>query len=890
MKSLEKMLAKPLLVFKKYHMPILILVSILVIFLLFSLLRINKIIDALELKLYDFRTIVYVRTQAKTPDPDIVLLIHDNESNRIINDTKDLGVTKWPFPRDKWQTVLMFLNAAPDKLSLFDVKFDSKSQDSKDDEVFAKAVKNSDNVVLAYIMSTSFSNILPDINNNFKELNEKQNKLEKKQTKLEQKQMSYFDFLDAYLNIYINVALSNINVNKSIVDLYKEKFIFIPKEQYLQLKTYTLLSISFLTSQGESESFLEAAHDIGIINMPYDDNITEVCRDNKPLWRYQNTSLFGQHLALIPASIINGVQYSFTKNILGQYFNINNRTFAINKEGNIYINWRKKPVGDNPNSPGAFKTYPLAKVFVYEKFQTMNPLEGFYETPEDQKYLYWHSHYNNLVLNPVEDVYFNYLAYYMGLYLAENDFSYYNSYSNNLIRMSRNNSSVQFLNYLKEIEYLKHQNYFYNKLNLVSFTPSLSEYPGFGDLSFDNIGLAKPFSPISKIMDITYDKNFNPELFINKYVILGEATATGDVHSVSISKVYPGPEIVATAMDNYLNDGTWDSLLVRKAPWWIDVIVAIFFIYITIMSILKTDTYVSNISVFLSMLVIFVLFNVILFIIPFTRLWLNMVYPTFFILLAAISTIAYKNMVIDKDKNQIKNLFGKFVSPQVLESVLANPDMLSVKVPIKKEMTVLFSDIRDFTSKSEQIPPMELIPQLNEYFTEMVEVIIMDYNGTLDKYMGDAIMAFWGDPVPMEDHAKNAVLAALAMQQHLKLLNERWEKESKPPMSIGIGINSGEMIVGHMGSPRLVDYTVLGDNVNIASRVEGLNKQYGTEILITEATYELVKDIVEVAFLDSVTVKGKTKTINVYNVLKLKDNVNVNFDNNPTLFIDGEIK
>ncbi|MGD9580429.1 MAG: adenylate/guanylate cyclase domain-containing protein, partial [Vampirovibrionia bacterium] len=492
---------------------------------------------------------------------------------------------------------------------------------------------------------------------------------------------------------------------------------------------------------------------------------------------------------------------------------------------------------------------------------------------------------NDEITGDFADYSLNFYHNYMGL---ENCYSY------NLFRLAQNSDTVNFINYLKDIEYLRTLNYKYND-NSVFYKnlsyPDVNHLPGYFGLNYkSNLPLKGNEPIISQVMDVTYDSDFKPEFFINKLVILGECTATGDVHSVPISKVYPGPEIVATSMDNYLNDGTAFSLLVRKAPWWIDLIIVVIFITITLFAVLKTNNILSNINIFLAILAIFLFFNVLLFILPFIRLWTNAVYPTFFIILTAISTITYKNIVIDKDKNMIKNLFGKFVSPQILESVLQNPDMLSIKEPIKKEMTVLFSDIRDFTTKSEKIPPMELIPQLNEYFTEMVEVIIMKYNGTLDKYMGDAIMAFWGDPVPMEDHAQNAVLAALAMQKHLQLLNEKWEKEGKPPLNIGIGLNSGEMIVGHMGSPRLVDYTVLGDNVNIASRVEGLNKNYGTEIIITESTYELVKDIVDVEFLDSVTVKGKTKTINIYNVVKLKDNVNVNFDNNPTLFLEKGIK
>ena len=147
----------------------------------------------------------------------------------------------------------------------------------------------------------------------------------------------------------------------------------------------------------------------------------------------------------------------------------------------------------------------------------------------------------------------------------------------------------------------------------------------------------------------------------------------------------------------------------------------------------------------------------------------------------------------------------------------------------------------------------------------MVEVIL-SYNGTLDKYIGDAIMAFYNDPVKMDNHALQAVLTAIEMKKKLAELNEKWQKQGKSPLNIGIGINTGEMIVGHMGSPRLIDYTVIGDNVNLASRIESLTKQYGVTILISESTYNEVKDNVDARYIDEVTVKGKKNAVKIYEV------------------------
>ncbi len=148
---------------------------------------------------------------------------------------------------------------------------------------------------------------------------------------------------------------------------------------------------------------------------------------------------------------------------------------------------------------------------------------------------------------------------------------------------------------------------------------------------------------------------------------------------------------------------------------------------------------------------------------------------------------------------------------------------------------------------------------------EMVEIVLM-YNGTFDKFIGDAVMAFWGDPLPMEDHAERAVMTALDMIDKLHHLNIKWEEEGKSKLNIGIGINSGDMLVGYMGSSRIVDYTVIGDNVNLASRLEGLNKYLGTNIIISESTYESVKDMVNVTHHREVQVKGKNQLVKIYSI------------------------
>jgi len=205
------------------------------------------------------------------------------------------------------------------------------------------------------------------------------------------------------------------------------------------------------------------------------------------------------------------------------------------------------------------------------------------------------------------------------------------------------------------------------------------------------------------------------------------------------------------------------------------------------------------------------------------------------------------------------------VSTSVVNEILRHPEQLKLGGD-KKELTVLFSDIRGFTSISEGLSPEELVHLLNEYLTVMTD-IVFKHEGTLDKYMGDAIMAIYGAPFEQEDHAARACLSALEMMEALKLLNKKWMGEGKPPLDIGIGINTGLMMVGNMGSEQLFDYTVMGDAVNLGSRLESANKSYRTNILISESTYEEVREEFVCMEVDSVRVKGKNLPVKIYQLL-----------------------
>ncbi|MCX7797275.1 MAG: adenylate/guanylate cyclase domain-containing protein [Melioribacter sp.] len=239
--------------------------------------------------------------------------------------------------------------------------------------------------------------------------------------------------------------------------------------------------------------------------------------------------------------------------------------------------------------------------------------------------------------------------------------------------------------------------------------------------------------------------------------------------------------------------------------------------------------------------------------------------PSLAIILGYFSSTAYHFLRERQQNVLIKGMFSHYVSKAVVNELISNPEKLRLGGE-KKVLTVMFSDIANFTTFAEKKQPEELVSFINQFLNEMSEIIIAN-DGTLDKYLGDAVMAFWGAPIEVKDHAYKACLTALQMQTRLTQLREIWTSKNEASIHIRIGINTGEVIVGNIGGKKRFDYTVLGDNVNLASRLEGANKEYGTSIMISESTYELVKDKFLVRYLDLVRVKGKTKPTAIYELI-----------------------
>ncbi|GAB1482801.1 hypothetical protein MASR2M78_16170 [Treponema sp.] len=314
-----------------------------------------------------------------------------------------------------------------------------------------------------------------------------------------------------------------------------------------------------------------------------------------------------------------------------------------------------------------------------------------------------------------------------------------------------------------------------------------------------------------------------------------------------------GIEIHTNALNTILMDN-----FIKEVPAWLDFLVLL-------VAVLGISYLCSRRSALLSIIVVFIGiiagFIGISFIFEFFNLVVDFPKPSIGMLFAFAAIISYRAMTEESDKKMIRATFGKYVSPKVVDQILENPPELG---GVDKELTVLFSDIRGFTTLSENMSPQELVNHLNLYLTAMTD-LILDYGGTLDKYVGDEIMCFWGAPISQQDHAIRACRSALRQMEKLHELNEHWPESRR--INIGIGLNSGIMTVGNMGSPGRMNYTLMGDNVNLGARLEGTNKQYGTNIIVSEFTYGLVKDYFIFRELDNIRVKGKNKPVLIYELI-----------------------
>lgn len=349
----------------------------------------------------------------------------------------------------------------------------------------------------------------------------------------------------------------------------------------------------------------------------------------------------------------------------------------------------------------------------------------------------------------------------------------------------------------------------------------------------------------------------DPALFKNRIVIVG-ATAEGlnEAFTTSFARgEINGPEVHANMVDAFLAH----RMLTRAPAWvtmgWVVGAVAT----VGVAGAFLNAWLTGGVAALFAALLVWQSVSL------FARgTWISVVIPLLALVLAFVGDLAWKYFVEGREKRQVKKLFSRYVSRDVYDQLVANPSLAALGGS-RRHMTVLFSDIRGFTTMSEKGTPEEVVAQLNQLFSRMVAVVF-EHRGTVDKFVGDMIMALYGAPLDDQQHAEHAVQTALSMIRTLQEMNREWAASGKPTLDIGIGINTGDMVAGNIGSESIMSYTVIGDAVNLGARLESLNKDYGTRIIISDSTRERLTGQYDIRPLGEVIVKGKSQPVAIFEV------------------------
>jgi adenylate cyclase len=349
--------------------------------------------------------------------------------------------------------------------------------------------------------------------------------------------------------------------------------------------------------------------------------------------------------------------------------------------------------------------------------------------------------------------------------------------------------------------------------------------------------------------------------FAGKIVFVG-ATAAGtyEVRPTAVSETAPGVFLLATALDNLLhNEG------IRRAPGALTLALILLGTALPAWGIVAWRSILAPLALTLSLIIAWI---AICFFAYAHDSWLPMTAPLSAAALSFTGNMVYRYLTVDRELSRTRGTLERYVSPQLVGYVMDHIGQFDFRGE-KKKLTIMFTDVRSFTTLTEKSDPITLLAQLNEYLEAMTDIIFR-YDGIVDKFIGDGIMAHWGAFTPDRPNAQLAARAALDMMTTLAALNNRWQAAGKPPLDIGIGLNTADVIFGNVGTGKKVDFTAIGDGVNLASRLEGANKEYKTHIIISDTTRHELGAAAEVRSLGSIVVKGKTVGVEIFELLALR--------------------
>jgi class 3 adenylate cyclase len=362
----------------------------------------------------------------------------------------------------------------------------------------------------------------------------------------------------------------------------------------------------------------------------------------------------------------------------------------------------------------------------------------------------------------------------------------------------------------------------------------------------------------ARMLNIPFMSESGRFSFKDKIVIIGDTLT--DIHRTPVNNTTFGPEVVASTLDMFLHD----RVFISEIPWgWQWGIVIALCIAIGII-VVTFENLAIGIAASLTLISLYWLYNLLVYV--YFGLWATLLLPSFVLGCSLSAATLYRYYIHDQEKHHLTNVFSRYVSPQIMSEIVKNPAkaMDNLKGG-KKELTVLFADLQNFTQQFEKADPEMMVSQLNEYFEVMTQIVLRN-GGTYDKYIGDSIMAFFGAPIDMPEHAKMACKAAVEMQNALQILNMNWAAEGRKILAHGIGISSGEMFVGNFGSRNIKNFTVMGSNVNLGSRLEAYTRVAKWPIIISERTFTLAQKSLRAKDLGQMQAKGFTNTLQIYGI------------------------